>query len=131
MSITRRQFLTNVGLSLAASALVSARGMSMGEDRQPASNALDDWSAVRNQFNLSREYIHLATFALASHPRPVREAIEKYRRALDENPFLVLERGLWGTDAENLPRKVRRAAANYVGGQLEEIALTEIGRAHV
>ena len=124
MSITRRQFLTNVGLSLAASALVSARAMSMGEDRQPASNALDDWSAVRNQFNLSREYIHLATFALASHPRPVREAIEKYRRALDENPFLVLERGLWGTDAENLPRKVRRAAANYVGGQLEEIALT-------
>jgi isopenicillin-N epimerase len=124
MSITRRQFLTNVGLSLATSALVSARDMSMGEDRQPASNALDDWSAVRNQFNLSREYIHLATFALASHPRPVREAIEKYRRALDENPFLVLERGLWGTDAENLPRKVRRVVANYVGGQLEEIALT-------
>jgi hypothetical protein len=59
MSITRRQFLTNVGLSLAASALVSARAMSMGEDRQPASNALDDWSSVRNQFNLSREYIHL------------------------------------------------------------------------
>jgi selenocysteine lyase/cysteine desulfurase len=124
MSITRRQFLTSIGLSLAASTLVSARAMSMGEDRQSASNALDDWSAVRNQFNLSREYIHLATFALASHPRPVREAIEKYRRALDENPFLALERGLWGTDAENLPRKVRRAAANYVGGQLEEIALT-------
>jgi aminotransferase class V len=44
---------------------------------------------VRDQFNLSPEYIHLATFALASHPRPVREAIQKYRRALDENPFLA------------------------------------------
>src|SRR5918999_5776205 len=124
MSITRRRFLINTGLSFAASAAISSRATPLGENRHRASEKLEDWSAVRGQFNLSRDYIHLATFALASHPRPVREAIEKYRRALDENPFLALERGLWGTDAENLPRKVRRAAANYVGGQLEEIALT-------
>jgi isopenicillin-N epimerase len=124
VSITRRQFLTNAGASLPGSALVSARAMPIGEDRQSASNTLDDWSVVRNQFNLSRDYIHLATFALASHPRPVREAIEKYRRALDENPFLVVDRGLWRPEAENLPHKVREAAAEYVGGRPEEIALT-------
>jgi isopenicillin-N epimerase len=107
MSITRRHLLTNAGFSLPASALVSTRAMSIGEDRQSASNTLDDWSVVRNQFNLSPEYIHLATFALASHPRPVREAIQKYRRALDENPFLVVDRGLWGPEAENLPHRVR------------------------
>jgi isopenicillin-N epimerase len=124
MSITRRQFLASAGASLPASALVSARAMPIGEDRRSASNILDDWSVVRDQFDLSREYIHLATFALASHPRPVREAIEKYRRALDENPFLVVDRGLWGPEAENLPHEVREAAAEYVGGRPEEIALT-------
>jgi selenocysteine lyase/cysteine desulfurase len=91
---------------------------------QSDSNPLDDGSVVRDQFNLSPEYIHLATFALASHPRPVREAIQKYRRALDENPFLVVDRGLWSPEAENLPDKVREAAAEYVGGRPEEIALT-------
>jgi len=124
MSITRRQFLTNAGVSLTASALVSTRAMSIGEVGQSDSNALDDWSVVRDQFNLSPEYIHLATFALVSHPRPVREAIQKYRRALDENPFLVVDRGLWGPEAENLPHKVREAAAEYIGGRPEEIALT-------
>src|ERR1700730_8515533 len=124
MSITRRQFFTNAGISLPASALVSTRAMSIGKDRQSASNTLDDWSVVRDQFNLSPEYIHLATFALASHPRPVREAIQKYRRALDENPFLFIDRGLWGPEAKNLPHKVRAAAAEYIGGRPEEIALT-------
>jgi Selenocysteine lyase len=123
MSITRRQFLANAGL-LATSVLVSSQAVSTVEDRQLASNTLDEWSAVRGQFNLSREYIHLATFAIASHPRPVREAIEKYRRALDENPFLVVERAMFGPEGNNLPRKVREAVAEYVGGKLEEVALT-------
>src|ERR1700738_3426234 len=90
--------------------------MSIG-DHQSDSNTPDDWAVVRDQFNLSSEYIHLATFALASHPRPVREAIQKYRRALDENPFLVVDRGLWSPEAENLPHKVKVAAAEYVGGR--------------
>jgi hypothetical protein len=44
---------------------------------------------VRDQFNLSPEYIHLATFALASHPQPVLEAIQKVppcKLALSEEP---------------------------------------------
>src|SRR3979411_3327315 len=98
MLINRRQFLTNAGFSFPASALVSTRAKSIGEDRQSASNTLDGWSLVRNQFNLSPEYIHLATFALTSHPRPVREAIQKYRRALDENSYLVIDRGVWGPE---------------------------------
>jgi isopenicillin-N epimerase len=124
VSITRRRFLVATGLSLGAATIASSCTGSAIKAREPVLGARDDWSSVRDQFNLSHEYIHLATFSLASHPRPVREAIENYRRTLDENPFLVLEHGLWGTDAENLPRKVREAAAHYVGGQLEEIALT-------
>ncbi|MGH2398096.1 MAG: hypothetical protein ACRDFW_14210 [bacterium] len=122
MSISRRQFLASASLSLAASATVS-RAMPMAESH--ASSKLDDWSAVRNQFNLSREYINLcASFFIASHPRPVQEAIERYRRAIDENPFLVVHRGMFGPENDNLPRKVREAAAAYVGGKPQEIALT-------
>ena len=124
LSITRRRFLAATGLSLGAATMISSSKVLAIKRRERVPGAPDDWSSVRDQFDLSHEYIHLATFALASHPRPVREAIEKHRRALDENPFLLLERDLWGTDAENLPRKVREAAANYVGGQRVEIALT-------
>jgi hypothetical protein len=46
MSITRRQFFTNAGVSLPASALVSQRAMSIGEIGQSESKALDDWSVV-------------------------------------------------------------------------------------
>jgi hypothetical protein len=35
-------------------------------------------------------YVHLAGFYIASHPRPVREAIERYRKAIDENSFLTI-----------------------------------------
>jgi hypothetical protein len=52
MSITRRQFLTNTGVLLPASALISTRAMSIGEVGQSDSNTLDDWSVVRDQFNL-------------------------------------------------------------------------------
>src|ERR1019366_5096119 len=54
-----------------------------------ASYTLDDRLVVRDQFNLSPEYIHLATFALASHPQPVLEAIQKVppcKLALSEEP---------------------------------------------
>jgi hypothetical protein len=45
-----------------------------------------DWNALRDMFPLFREYIHLSTFLLASHLKPVSDAIEKHRRAFDENP---------------------------------------------
>jgi hypothetical protein len=56
---------------------------------------LRNWSVVREQFDLAPEYVHLGLFYLASHPRPVREAIERYRRKLDANPFLTVERSMF------------------------------------
>ncbi|MDQ3687690.1 MAG: aminotransferase class V-fold PLP-dependent enzyme [Acidobacteriota bacterium] len=82
-------------------------------------NDLQDWAAVRGQFDLARDYIHLSSFFLASHPRPVREAIEKHRRAIDANPFLYVERQLF-----EMPGRVRAAAAEYLGGNANEVALT-------
>jgi selenocysteine lyase/cysteine desulfurase len=85
---------------------------------------LDDWDAVRAQFRLSPRYRHFAGFFLASHPTPVRDAIESFRAALDDNPILTVERGMFESQIKNLLFEVRRDAANYLGGKPEEIALT-------
>ncbi|HWP01244.1 MAG TPA: aminotransferase class V-fold PLP-dependent enzyme [Methylococcus sp.] len=132
MPITRRELITNAGLALAVSALASPQNALAGRPRSTA-RKFDDWQWVRDQFNLSREYIHLAPFYIASHPRPVREAIEKYRRAIDANPVLTVDPAVFGTDSvvgltsstdQYLTQTVREVIAEYVGGKAEEIALT-------
>jgi selenocysteine lyase/cysteine desulfurase len=62
----------------------------------------------------------MAGFLLASHPTPVREAIETYRRGLDENPADYLHEHI-----ERLEGAVLRAAAEYLGAQPTDIALTD------
>ncbi|RPJ59951.1 MAG: aminotransferase class V-fold PLP-dependent enzyme [Acidobacteria bacterium] len=80
----------------------------------------DEWTRLHDDFELSRDYVHMACLLMASHPRPVREAIERYRSELDKNPALYLE-----DNNQNLLMEVRRAAADYLGAQAEEIALTD------
>jgi selenocysteine lyase/cysteine desulfurase len=78
----------------------------------------DEWQRVRGLFELSPDWVHLGGFLLASHPTPVREAIERHRRALDDNPVLYLE------DHDH-SGPVLAAAAAYMGARPEEIALTD------
>jgi isopenicillin-N epimerase len=81
-----------------------------------------DWAAVRAAFNLSPEFIHLgAGQFLCSHPQPVRDAIERYRQALDANPVLYVEE-----HEDPLMQRVRDAAARALGvTDVNEIALTD------
>jgi isopenicillin-N epimerase len=121
MSIDRRRFLTGAGLGAGALSPACRSGRA---ERAVAALAADgqppDWSAVRSQFLLSREHIHLALMLMASHPRPVREAIERHRRGLDENPTEYVEQRLEGAEGE-----VRAAVAAYTGGSAGDIALTD------
>ncbi|RYZ69057.1 MAG: aminotransferase class V-fold PLP-dependent enzyme, partial [Lysobacteraceae bacterium] len=55
---------------------------------------------------------------------PVREAIEGYRRAMDRNPFLVIEQGMFEDEAHNVPLQVQREIATYLGGRAEDVCLT-------
>ena len=101
MPFTRRDFLrgsgiaaTGLGLGRASWAGVAGAGApatapptTAAADATPAFRA-DDWGSVRAQFRLAPDHAHFATFFIASHPAPVRAAIENYRRALDENPFV-------------------------------------------
>ena len=116
MKISRRNFLAAAGLSIAANAF---RANTTQAQQEPT----DEWSTVRDQFDLSREYIHLTSFFLASHPRPVREAIERYRKELDHEPLHIVEQGSFNPQGESMPQKVKKAAAEYLGAKPEEIAL--------
>src|SRR5439155_2350858 len=105
MPISRRQLIATAGRSVLAGVSPACRGVARlvpagGEVEAPAG-----WDAVRRQFNLSPDYTHLSQFFIVSHPRPVREAIERYRRAIDDNPFLVVERGMFDAE-DNLPLHV-------------------------
>ncbi|SNZ15594.1 Selenocysteine lyase/Cysteine desulfurase [Terribacillus aidingensis] len=70
-----------------------------------------DWDKVRGLFNLNREYIHIGTSQyFVSHPKHIRDAIEKYRKKLDENPTNFTE-----NNEENFPLQVRKKLVQYMG----------------
>ena len=121
--ISRREFLAGTA-TLAASTLAPSRLIAAIEKHSPPRPRLDSWSDVRAQFNLSPEYLQFSSFYLVSHPRPVRDAIESYRRALDANPFLMVERGMFESEAANLQLHARNQMAPYLDARPEEIALT-------
>jgi isopenicillin-N epimerase len=124
MPLSRRSFLVGSSLSVAAGALTPL--LSGAESTKTASPArYDDWASVRREFDLSPDYIHLGLFYLTSHPRPVREAIEKYRRQLDSNPFVTVESSLFESADKNLPLQICRTIAEYIGGDANDIALTQ------
>ncbi len=121
MKISRRGFITSTGLSIAAAAIhLNAKE----ESAQNTAAVQGSYEEIRDSFTLNRSYIHLASFFIASHPKPVRDAIERYRREIDDNPFLVVEHGLFGPDGDNRPLQVKKAAAEYLGASPDEIALT-------
>jgi selenocysteine lyase/cysteine desulfurase len=117
MTMQRRDFLAGAGAALGVAA--SRRAAAATPAASPDAPAdLSTWSAVREQFLLDRDHIHMAMLLFASHPKPVREAIERHRRGFDANPFLYLH--------ENMGNEVatRAAVATYVGGAPDEVALT-------
>jgi len=114
---SRRRFLAAASLTVTGGALAGALPRATGAAGTP--DAPGDWGWVRDQFDASRDLAHFASFFIASHPRPVREAIDSLRRAIDANPYEVVEHGLF-----TKPLEVRTAAAKYLGGAPEEVALT-------
>ena len=89
ITMNRRDFMSHSGLLFGASMFSLPQAVSMvGQLKTTTdSSALSDWSLVRGQFTLDPQLIHLAGFYLASHPAPVREAIERHRSGFDANPL--------------------------------------------
>jgi isopenicillin-N epimerase len=129
MKIDRRKFFagaftTAVGGKLALAAPPPATPPPAQQRAEPPPPArpeadLSTWAGVRAEFPLSREYVHLALMLLTSHPRPVREAIDRHRRGLDDNPVAYAFKHFGALETD-----VRAAAAAYLGAAPDEIALT-------
>ncbi|MDX1531641.1 MAG: aminotransferase class V-fold PLP-dependent enzyme [Rhodothermales bacterium] len=117
----RRDFFKRTGLALGALPALGPAALA-GSDAPARPRPFDpsDWDAVRDQFALTRERIHMASFLLASHPRPVADAIERHRRAFDEDPATY-----WEEHFMTAEPAVRAAAAAYLGTEPGLIALTD------
>ena len=117
----RRDFVTKAGLLLGAAPAIGTLPSSAFLHRG-AAPAFDPsrWAEVRDQFALTRSRIHMATFLLASHPRVVADAIERHRRAFDEDPVHH-----WHEHFMTAEPAQRAAAGKYLGANPDHIALTD------
>ena len=110
--LSRRGLLAR-GVAIAGAAALGRAGSAESAD-------LRDWTGVRAQFSLDPRWIHLASFLLAAHPRPVRAAIERHRLALDRNPVEYLH-----ANEARLTGEARAAAGRSLGVPAAEVALTD------
>jgi isopenicillin-N epimerase len=117
MSVNRRELLASTGAAAAAAGIAALRPAEAVAAAPPG--AAGEWAEVRRQFRLDPQYVHLAGLLLSSHPDPVREAVERHRRELDRNPVHYVQ-----GNNRRLEGEVRAAAARYVGGRPQDIALT-------
>jgi isopenicillin-N epimerase len=116
MKLTRRSLFVAASATAMAGSLPEAIGAATAKD----------WRSVRRLFNLSPELTHLGLFLISSHPKPVRDAIEQYRKQLDLDPMTTIERGMFDFDHQenSLPTKAANAIARYLGASGNDIALT-------
>lgn len=112
--MNRRDFLRRAGLAFGAGAVAPAYTGSALAGMPPQPFDPKSWHSIRQQFSLTQDYIHLATFLLASHPSVVAKAIEQHRKAFDENPA-----DYWHAHYKTIDGEVARAAARYMGGGAE------------
>jgi selenocysteine lyase/cysteine desulfurase len=112
--------------SLPLSSLVRAPAAPATPQLFEATHSFDpmDWKSIRAQFNLDPSLAHLANFYLASYPKPVRDAIDYYRNALDNDPHSFLNDNMFAKPEQALWRQVANQIVRYVGGDIDEIALT-------
>ncbi|MFT6958908.1 MAG: selenocysteine lyase/cysteine desulfurase [Halieaceae bacterium] len=117
-----RRFLKTVALDLGDRLMASSpepvQPFNVGSSTAPLAAA--DWGALRQLFSLRQDQIQLASYILSSHPVPVREAIEHYRQRLDYDPVATVHEAFYRAEPA-----IRAAAARYLGGHPDQIALTD------
>jgi selenocysteine lyase/cysteine desulfurase len=118
--VRRRTFLTaGAAAAVGAGPLLLDGCTDDGSDDVDSTTVGDDWEQVRSAFALDPDLAHFAAFVLAGHPAPVRDAIASWRERLDTDPDAVLHEATQHDD------EVRAAAADYLGVQPQELALTD------
>ncbi|KTB65814.1 MULTISPECIES: aminotransferase class V-fold PLP-dependent enzyme [Pseudomonas] len=117
----RRTFLKQAGV-LAASLPLGSTLLAHAQAATQAPATNDPWTGFKQLFTQDPDYLHFSNFLVTSHPRPVRDAIERYRQQIDRNPGLAMDWGLeetWKREGQ-----VREWAGRYLNAQPAQIALT-------
>lgn len=117
----RRTFLKQAGI-LAAGLPLTAGLNNVANATPVPSPPGDKWAQLRQLFDQDPDYLHFSNFLITSHPKPVREAIEMHRAALDKNPGLAMD---WDLGViEQREEEVRVWAGRYLQANARQIALT-------
>ena len=124
-NLDRRQLLVRGGLIAGAATVagvggyVAAREVSDDGEATAAAGTTTagDEGAL---FALDPKYTNMTTFLLAQHPKPVRDAIERHRKALDAGTELYLLQA-----TPEFEEAARAAAADYLGTGPDQVALTD------
>ena len=123
-TLSRRNFMGLAGAAGATALLPGSLFAALAQETPPLPD-LSDWNQVRAQFALDPAWLHFASFYLASHPAPVRDSVEAWRRAIDRDPYQVVEHnGFTEDESKWVPGLVAREIAKYVEGQPTDIAFT-------
>jgi selenocysteine lyase/cysteine desulfurase len=117
----RRQFLTVAAAGGAAVAVLPSSASSQKTSTSAlVASRTTPWKAIKQQFDIEPGIIQMSAFYLASHPRPVREAIERHRRGLDRDSHTYIEENVG-----SLERAVRHEASRYMGVNGDDLAFTD------
>ena len=116
----RRQFLAATAMGGAAAALTSSSANSTSVASAALPRRSTPWAAIKREFDIAPGIVQMSSFYLASHPRPVREAIERHRRGLDHDSHTYIEENV-----ARLEQAVRSEAARYMGVNGDDLAFTD------
>lgn len=119
-TLDRRDFLSIVAPAAVTSACGDDDGRAGKPRPLPPPDPSPEWAEVRGQFDLSPDKIHLSALYIASHPRTVRNAIDRHRRGLDADPVNYLNENIGSNERQVLSR-----AAQYFGVADSNVALTD------
>lgn len=122
----RRAFVKGIAAAAAAVPLMpeGAAGLaerlgSLNRDLAAARSAPARWQRVRREFRLHPGLVHLNCGSIGATPRVVTDALISYLAELEGNPLANTWGGL-GNEME----KVRAKGAEFIGAELDEVALT-------
>lgn len=116
----RRTFLGLASAAVASCATPKSGVAVLSSAPSPSEEAR--WAAVRDAFSLSQDRVHLANLLIASNPRSVRDAIERWRVRLDEEPADTVMHDLRTGEYTNATLD---SAALYLRAKRDQIALTD------
>ncbi|MDI3401521.1 aminotransferase class V-fold PLP-dependent enzyme [Pseudomonas sp. V88_4] len=118
----RRDFLKQAGILAAALPLGASLPNIASASTAAAPLPRNKWAQLQQLFDQDPAWLHFSNFLITTHPRPVREAIEMHRAALDKNPGLAMD---WDHGVtEKREEDVRVWAGKYVQADARQIALT-------